>query len=79
MYLSLSKAGESAEYSVPAKVDLSTLFPGKQVTKIDEVSLSANRVLSPSVGKVVTVNPMEIRTFKVTHGTARTFYARKHK
>ena len=60
-------------------MDLSTLFPGKEVTKIDEVSLSANRVLSPSVGKVVTVNPMEIRTFKVTHGAARTFYARKHK
>ena len=58
---------------------MSTLFPGKEVTKIDEVSLSANRVLSPSVGKVVTVNPMEIRTFKVTHGAARTFYARKHK
>lgn len=73
------QAGESAKYSVPAKVDLSTLFPGKEVTKIDEVSLSANRVLSPSVGKVVTVNPMEIRTFKVTHGAARTFYARKHK
>ena len=73
------QAGESKTFSTTATVDLSTLFPGKQILSISEMSLSANQVLSNMdygnrATKVegdytVTVDPMQIKTFLVTHAS----------
>ena len=66
------QAGESAVGSKPATVDISTLFPGRKIEGVQEVSLSSNRVLNPDLGTTeVTVSAMQIRTFLVKHGGAQ--------
>jgi alpha-mannosidase len=65
------QAHESSTLSKDAEVDLSTLFPGKKVERVSEMSLSANQELSTDDGGSsysVTVAPMEIKTYIVTSG-----------
>uniref|UniRef100_A0A7S2SZB3 Alpha-mannosidase n=1 Tax=Chloropicon primus TaxID=1764295 RepID=A0A7S2SZB3_9CHLO len=65
------QAMESSSHSRTAKVDLQSLLPGKQITEIHEKSLSANQDLGSITGTtVVSVDPMQIRTFVVKHKPA---------
>ena len=78
------QAHESKLYSKTVTVDLSSLFPGKHITKVTEMSLSANQELAttnygrggflgaqPQAGDYdVSVGPMEIKTYIITHTDA---------
>ncbi|CAI9110953.1 OLC1v1011064C1 [Oldenlandia corymbosa var. corymbosa] len=48
----LYEAGEDAEYSVLAKVDIRSMFSGKRIKSIKEMSLSANQLRSEMKTKV---------------------------
>ena len=72
------QAHESKTLSTEVDVDLSTLFPGKQIVRVSEMSLSANQELSVADYQTrfartregayqVTVSPMEIKTYVVTY------------
>eukprot|EP00298_Acanthocystis_sp_HF-20_P018118 c21903_g2_i1.p1 GENE.c21903_g2_i1~~c21903_g2_i1.p1 ORF type:complete len:963 (+),score=436.86 c21903_g2_i1:56-2944(+) len=66
------EVGEDASLSQPATVSLADVFPNHTISNIVELSLSANRVLTDSTFRFsgkdsnVVLNPMQIRTFKVT-------------
>jgi len=60
------QAGESKSFSTSATVDMSHLFPGKTISAMEEVSLSANQKLSDLACCEVKVDPMQVRTFIVT-------------
>ncbi len=64
------QAGESQSFSTPSTVDMRHLFPGKTISLMEEVSLSANQKLSDAPCCEVKVEPMQVRTFIVTHSTA---------
>jgi len=50
-------------YSVPVKIDLSTLFKGVKIVNLAETTLTANNVLVSSAPLQFEINPKEIRTF----------------
>ena len=63
-------AGEDNALSTAVEVDLSVIFPGRTIVTMSVMSLSANQVLSETnvkqgIDTVVTVNPLEIKTFIV--------------
>jgi lysosomal alpha-mannosidase len=85
-------AGEDSDFARPVNVSIQSIFPGQQVSNVQELSLTANqaraamspipawhihgerraepikRSLAPAIGDdfVVTLNPMEIRTYSLS-------------
>lgn len=58
---------EDAEFSSAAEVDVANLLsPHWHVLRMAETTLSAARVLTNDVGPIVSLHPMQIRTFIVT-------------
>jgi len=70
--------GEDSKYSVPTTINLKQILVSP-ITNITEVSLTTNQRISemngkfpdviPFVGDLVTINPMDIRTFTFQNGS----------
>uniref|UniRef100_A0A914E0F3 UPF0506 domain-containing protein n=1 Tax=Acrobeloides nanus TaxID=290746 RepID=A0A914E0F3_9BILA len=52
--------------SKPATLDLGNLFPDFTVIQTQEMSLAANEVVGKITNTLVTLNPMEIKTYQIT-------------
>lgn len=59
--------GEDDVYSKSATINLKDLFVGIVIVDVVEMNLSANQVVGPLNNWNVTLEPMQIRTFIITH------------
>jgi len=65
----LFEKDEDSQLSAPVNVDLSKVLSPMNIMSVSEMSLSGNNVLNATLGSnVITLSPMETRTFLVKRG-----------